>query len=230
MNRRPLRRARFAALLAALGLLAFAATASASQISLKCGGKGPRNRDSAGTVLCAEPGKSRPVTGTLRNDADKAVAGKIAVTVSNWIPTGEGSFHIVAGKPQMIAANGAGKFSFLVKTATKVSIKFEAIADEALSISPVAAQADVSRQLVGKVKKLGGGRVKITVKGTTHPLKIAVVDEYGYEVAGGKLRKASKAGSAVFNLGNVHGKFGYYVDAGELSDLFWYGQPPSFRL
>jgi hypothetical protein len=230
MNRSPLRRARFAAVFAILGLLAFAASASASQISLKCGGKGPRNRDSAGTILCAEPGKSRLVTGSLRNDAGKAVAGKVAVTVSNWIPTGEGSFKIVAGKPQTIAASAAGKFSYLVKTATKVSVKFEALGDEALGVSPVAAQADVSRQLLGRVKKLGGGRVKITVKGTTQRLKIAVTDEYGYEVAGGKLRKASKGGSAVFDLGNVHGKFSYYVDAGELGDLFWYGRPPSFRL
>ena len=34
----------------------------------------------------------------------------------------------------------------------------------------------------------------------------------------------------VFNLGNQHGKFSYYVDAGELGDLFWYGSAASFRL
>ena len=230
MTRRPLRPARFAAPLAILALCAFAATASASQISLKCAGKGPHNKDSSGTVLCAEPGKSRLLTGSLRNDSGKPVAGKVAVTISNWIPTGQGAFNIVAGKPVTIAADAAGKFSFSVRTATKVSVEFEALGDEALGLSPAAAQADVSRQLVGKVKKLGGGRVKITVKGTTHPLRIAVVNESGYEVPGGKLRKASKRGSAVFDLGSAHGKFSYYVDAGELSDLFWFGAPPSFRL
>ena len=56
-----------------------------------------------------------------------------------------------------------------------------------------------------------------------------MLDESGYEVPGGKLR-AARHGSAVFDLGNQHGKFSYYVDAGELGDLFWYGKNPSFRL
>ena len=165
-NEPPLAPPRVACLLALAGLLAFAATASASTIKLKCSGKGPHNRDSSGTVLCAEPGASRLVSGTLRNDANKPVKGKITVTVSKWIPSGEGWFTIKAGNPFTIDANAQGKFSYAVKTKTKVSVKFEAVGDEAAGISPVAAQSDVSRQLLGTVKKLGGGKVKITVKGT----------------------------------------------------------------
>lgn len=231
MNRRPSRPARVAALLAVLGLLAFAASASASQISLKCGGAGPRNKDSAGTALCAaQPGKARVITGTLRDDANKPVAGKVAVTFGQWTPAPGGGFYIHYGKPTTIAANGAGKFSLPVKTATKVSIKFEAVADEALGISPVLAEAEVSRQLAVSVKKLGGGRVKVSVRGTSHALKVAILDESGYEVQGGKLRKASKRGVVVFSLGAAHGKLEVYVEVGELSDLFWEGRRPSFRL
>jgi hypothetical protein len=228
MNRSP-RPVRVVVLLTVAVLLTFAAAASASKITLKCAGKGPHNRDSAGTVLCAEPGKSRLVSGSLLSDANKPVGGEIAVTISRWIPSGEGFYTITPGKTFTIDANSQGKFSLAVKTATKVSVKFEAVADQALGVSPVAAQADVSRQLLGTVKKLGGGRVRVTVRGTTHPLKIAIVDESGYEARGGKLRRA-KGGSAVFDLGNQHGKFSYYVDAGELGDLFWYGKNPSFRL
>ena len=215
---------------AALALLVLAATASASQITLKCGGKGPHNRDSSGTVLCAEPGKSRLLSGALRDDANKPVAGKVAVTISNWIPSGEGWFTIKPGRTLTLDANAHGKFALAVKTATKVSVKFEAVGDEARGISPVAAQADVSRQLLATVHKLGGGRVRISVRGTSHRLKIAILDESGYEVPGGKLRAANRHGSATFNLGNQHGKFSYYVEAGELSDLFWEGRRPSFRL
>lgn len=223
------RRVRVAVPLALAGLLVLAAAASASTITLKCAGKGPHNRDSSGTVLCAEPGKSRLVSGSLRNDANKPVRGEIAVTISKWIPSGEGWYTIKAGKTFTINANARGKFAYAVKTPTKVSVKFEAVADEASQVSAVAAQADVSRQLLGTVKKLGMGRVKITIRGTTHRLKIAIVDESGYEVPGGKLR-AARGGSAIFSLGNQHGKFSYYVDAGELGDLFWYGRNPSFRL
>lgn len=228
MNRRS-RHVCVAVLLTVAALLAFAAAAGASKITLKCAGKGPHNRDSAGTVLCAEPGRSRLVSGSLLNDAGKPVHGKIAVTISKWIPSGTGYYTIKPGNPFTIDANAQGRFSYAVKTATKVSVKFEALADAALQVSPTAAQADVSRQLLGTVKKLGGGRVRITVRGTTHRLKIAIVDESGYEARGGKLRRA-KGGSAVFDLGSQHGKFSYYVDAGELGDLFWYGKNPSFRL
>jgi hypothetical protein len=225
-------RHRFAvAAIALFSLALFAAGAEASQMSLKCGGKGPRNQDSAGTVLCAAaPGKARTLVGVLRNDAGQPVAGKLAVTFRDWVANGDGSFTIEPGKPQQFIASANGRFSIPVETATKVSVEVEAVSDAALGVSPILGSAEVSRQLVGTVKKLGGGRVRITVKGTTQPLKIAVVDEYGYEVTGGKLRKASKGGSAVFSLGSLRGTFSYYVDAGELGDLFWSGPRPTFKL
>lgn len=229
MNRTSLRRACLLAAFAAVGLLVLASAASASKVTLKCAGKGPHNRDSSGTVLCAEPGKSRLVSGKLLNDENKPVRGQIAITVSKWIPSGEGWFTITPGKTITINTNGAGKFAYPVKTATKVSVKFEAVADEAKKVSPTSAQADVSKQLLGTVKKLGGGKIKVKVTGTNVKFKLAILDEAGYEVTGGKFRKAHN-GSAVFDLGNQHGKFHYYVDAGELNDLFWYGEAPPFRL
>jgi hypothetical protein len=214
----------------ALALLLLATAANASELTLKCGGKGARNKDSAGTVLCAAaPGKARNIEGVLLDDAGKPVAGKLTVTFSDWIPAGYG-FTIKPVQTQQLSAGANGQFSISVKTATKVSVKVEAVADATLNVSAVTAAADVSRQLQGSVKKLGGGRVRVTVKGTTQPLKIAIVDESGYEVSGGKLRKANKGGSATFNLGSARGEFGYYVDAGELGDLFWEGARPTFRL
>ncbi|HEV7616073.1 MAG TPA: hypothetical protein VGO36_07565 [Solirubrobacterales bacterium] len=212
--------------------LLLAGAAQASEIDLKCGGKGARNADSAGTVLCAaQPGQARVVTGVLSNDAGKPVAGKVTATVANWIPAGGGAFSIKPESTQTIAAGANGQFSFSVKTATKVSVYFEAVADEKLGILPFKAQADVSRQLAVTLKKLGGGKLKLTVKGAgTAPLKLYILDSSGYELSGVPAKKANKAGSATFDLGSMHGEFSYYVDAGVLGDLFWEGTRATFKL
>lgn len=231
MNRRA--RSRLAIVLAVAGLsLATAAAAGAATIDLKCAGKGPRNEDSAGTVLCAAaPGKARVVSGVLRSDAGKPVAGKVAVTFANWIPAGSGSFSIKPESTQTITADGSGRFAVPVKTETKVTVYFEAVADEKLGVSPVKAQADVSRELAVTLKKLGGGKLRMTVKGAgSNPLKLYVLDSSGYEVPGVSAKKANKAGSATFDLGSRHGEFSYYVDAGPLGDLFWEGTRATFRL
>ena len=210
----------FAVATAALGLALAAGAAQAAQIDLQCAGKGPRNEDSAGTALCAAvPGKARVVSGVLRNDAGKPVAGKVAVTFANWIPTAGGAFSITPESTRTIGATGNGQFSVPVKT------------DEKLGVTPFKAQADVSRQLQTVLKKLGGGRVRLTVKGAgKNPLKLYVLDSSGYELPGVKPKKADKGGSAVFDLGGRHGEFSYYVDAGVLGDLFWEGPCPTFKL
>jgi hypothetical protein len=227
-------RSRFATIAVAAGtsLALLASAAQASEVALKCDGKGPRNKDSAGTVLCAAaPGKARVVSGVLRNDAGKPIAGKVTVTFANWIPAGGGSFSVTPESTQTIAANGNGQFSVPVKTATKVTVYFESVADEKLGVSPVKAQADVSRQLLTTIKKLGGGKVKFTAKGAGKiPLKLYILDSSGYELSGVKPKKASKAGSATFDLGGMHGEFSCYVDAGIYGDLFWEGTRGTFKL
>lgn len=208
---------------AALALLAAAATASASSITLKCGGKGKHNKDSVGSVLCAEkPSKPRAIEGVVRDDTNKPVSGPVTVTLSKWTPKG-GYYSVEEFKTLTVHANAAGKFSYPAKTATKLTIKFEA--------AGAFAQAEVSRELQVKVQKPGGGRIKLTVKGAGKiPLKLYVLDESGYPLPGTKAKKANKAGSAVFDVGNFHGKFTYYVDAGEYGDLFWETRGPTFHI
>ncbi len=232
MNRRARSRLAIALTAAGVSIALAASAAQAAEIDLACAGKGPRNKDSAGTALCAAaPGKARVVNGVLRNDAGKPVAGKVAVTFANWIPAGSESFSIKPESTQTIAANANGQFSVPVKTATKVTVYFEAVADEKLGVSPVKAQADVSRQLAVTLKKLGGGRLTLTVKGAgSTPLKLYVLDSAGYELSGVPAKKANKAGSASFDLGSRHGEFSYYVDAGALGDLFWEGTRATFKL
>lgn len=217
------RRAAVVAVAVAVAALVLAASASASTVSLKCGGKGAHNRDSAGTALCAvKPGQARTIEGEVRDDSNKPVAGPVTVTLSRWIPKG-GYYSIEKFKTLTVSANAAGKFSYAAKTATKLSIAFEA--------AGASAQADVSRELQVRVSKLGGGKVKVTVKGAGKaPLTLYVVDESGYEVPGTKGRRANKAGSAVFDLGSFHGKFTYAVEAGEYEDLFWEGRKPTFHI
>ncbi|MBA3864762.1 MAG: hypothetical protein H0X42_00175 [Solirubrobacterales bacterium] len=230
MNRPRLNRLALLAALAALGILLFAATASAATIKLACGGTGSRNQDSLGTVLCAAAvGKPRTVTGTVRSDSGKAVAAKITVTFISWTPAGEGAFDLEPTSTRTITAKANGSFSLPVKTSSRIGLKFETVADEKLGVSATAVEAQVSRQLSTSVTKLGGGRVKITVKGTSEPVKIAVTDEYGYEISGGKTRSANKAGSAIFHLSG-HGTFYYAYSAGKLGDLYWEGARPSFHL
>jgi hypothetical protein len=232
LNRRARSRLAVALTAAGVSVALVASAAQAATIDLECGGKGPRNQDSAGTVLCAAaPGKARVVTGVLRSDAGKPVAGRVAVTFANWIPAGNESFSIKPESTQTIVANGNGQFSVPVKTATKVTVYFEAVADEKLGVSPIKAQADVSRELAVTLKKLGGGKLKMTVRGAgSTPLKLYILDSSGYEVSGVPAKKADKAGSASFDLGSRHGEFSYYVDAGALGDLFWEGTRATFKL
>jgi hypothetical protein len=98
------------------------------------------------------------------------------------------------------------------------------VADPTLGItSDPSAQAEVQRQLGITVKKLVGGSVQITIKGTSiRPLKASITDSAGYYVPGvPKNKKVNAAGQATFNLGSRHGTFGYYVDGGVYDDLFW---------
>lgn len=232
MIRRARRRTAIALTATGLGLALFASAAQAAEVDLACAGKGPRNKDSAGTILCAAaPGKARVISGVLRNDAGKPVAGKVTVTFANWVPVGNDSFSIKPEAATTVSASGNGQFSIPVKTATKVTVYVEAVADTALGVSPVKVQADVSRQLVTTIKKLGGGKVKLTVKGAGKtPLTLYVLSSEGYELSGVKPKKADKAGSAIFDLGSMRGEFSYYVDAGVVGDLFWEGARPTFKL
>jgi hypothetical protein len=231
MTRSPFARASIALFVAVSALLLLVASASASELKLKCGGKGPRNADSAGTVLCAAaPGKARVLTGTVRNDSGQAVAAKVLVTFISWTPAGGGAFNLKPESTRTIVAGADGAFSLPVKTTTRLNVKFETVPDAALGVSATAAEAQVSLQLATKLKKLGGGRVRISVKGTGQPLKIYVLDSSGYELPGVKPKPADKGGSATFNLGARRGEFTYYVDAGPLADLFWEGARPTFKL
>jgi hypothetical protein len=210
-----------------------AASAGAAELKLHCAGKGPRNKDSANTVLCAaNPGHPRNVAGTVRNDAGQAIAGKLTVTYSSWTPAKGGGFTIAPRTTREIVAKGDGTFLIPSNPKTRESVRVDLAVDPALGIAAgVRAQADVSRRLVTKVKKLGGGSVKVTVKGTKiRPLKIYVLDASGYKLPGIKLKKADGSGSATFDLGNRRGQFSTYADAGIYNDLFWYGTRQPFRL
>lgn len=212
--------------------LAFAASAGAATLKLKCAGKGARNADSSGTVLCAgSPSKGRTISGTIRNDAGDPVAGKVTLTYKSWTPVKVG-YTIQTTSTRELTAKGDGTFSFASKTATKESIVVDLAADTALGIAAgVRAQADVSRQLITTLTKLGGGSVRITVKGTKQrPLKVYVLDPSGYPISGVKPKNADGKGQATFDLGSRRGQFTYYVDAGVYSDLFWYAGRPKFRL
>jgi hypothetical protein len=231
MTPRRSRRAVFLASLVALALLALAASASASTIKLKCGGPGPRNQDSAGTALCAaEPGKARVVTGKVRDDSGKPVSTKVTVTFITWDPQGEGSFALHDGATKTIVSKADGSFSLPVKTETRLNLRFN-VGDEAKSVGAAQAEAQVSRRLGYEIDKLGGGRVKFTVVGAgKYALKLYILDESGYELAGVPAKKANRAGSAVFNLGNRHGNFSYYAEIAEVEDLFWEERRPTFHL
>jgi hypothetical protein len=215
--------------LAAIASLALVASASAATVTLKCGGKGAHNKSSDGTVICAAlPGKARNIEGVLRNDKNKPVDGKLSVTFSEWIPQDEDSFSVTAFKTVTVSANAAGKFTIPVKTTSKISLAIEAVGDEKKEISAAGAAAEVELELQTTVKKLGGGRVQVTVKGSKVPLKIGITEESGYYVHGGTAKKAA-SGVASFNLGSARGTLYVYVDAGILSDLFWPSRP-SFKL
>jgi len=215
---------------AALGLVLFAASAGASTLSLECAGKGPHNKDSVGTVLCAaEPGVARAISGTVKDDAGKPVATKVTVTFFTWTPVKGGYYDVDEASTRTISSNAGGAFTLPVKTDTRVTVKFS-VGDEAKGVGPAGAEAQVSRRLDVKLAKLGGGKVKLTVKGAAgKKLKLYVLDSSGYEIPGVPA-KSTKSGTAVFNLGSRHGEFSYYVDAGVFGDLFWEERRASFRL
>lgn len=217
------------ATVAALATLAFAGATSAqaaATLKLACAGKGGKNEDSAGTVLCAAvPGKKRSIKGTIRNDAGQPVAGKVTVTYSSWTlaPNGIG-YNVKPTSTKEVTAGADGTFTLSSSPATRESIKVDLVPDAALGITSAPfAQAEVQRQLGITVKKLGGGSVKITVKGTSiRPLKVSLTDTAGYYAPGvPKNKKVNSKGEVTFNLGSRHGTFGYYVDGGSYDDLFW---------
>jgi hypothetical protein len=226
--RRTVRRALLVVAAAVLAALALAATAGASAIKLKCGGAGGHTQSTEGPVCAALPGKARSLEGVLRDDSNKPTAGKVSVTFANWILQGDDAFSITPEKTITVSANAAGKFTVPVKTTGKVTVTVEAVADEKQGVTASSAVAEVDLELQTTVKKLGGGRVKVTVKGTQEKLKIGITDETGYYVHGGTPKKAAN-GVASFDLGSAHGGFDVYIDAGALSDLFW-PDKPSFRL
>jgi len=224
------RRLALALVLTLLAVLAPAALAQAATVTLKCAGKGAHNKDSAGTIICAaEPGKARTISGAVRDDAGKPVATKVTVTFNDWIPSGGGGYTIKETSTKTISSNAAGAFSLPVKTETKVSVEF-AVGDEAQGVSGAGAQADVARRLGVTLSKLGGGKLKLSVKGAAgKKLKLYILDSSGYEIPGVPA-KVTKSGSAVFNLGSRRGQFSYYVEAGVYTDLYWYEGRRNFRL
>lgn len=221
---------RLAVLAVALAALAFAASASAATVSLKCGGKGPRNKDSAGTVLCAaEPGKARVITGVVRDDANKPVATKVTATFYTWTPTSGGAFNIDEAETKTLSSKPNGSFSLPVKVDSRLNVKFS-VGDEAKAVGAASAEAQVSRRLEVKLTKLGGGKVKLGVKGAAgKKLKLYVLDPSGYEMSGVPA-KTTKSGSAVFNLGSRRGEFSYYVEVLVYGDLYWEERRATFHL
>lgn len=214
--------------------LTVTALADAAELKLSCAGKGARNKDSAGTVLCAgDPAKGRTIAGTVRNDAGQPVAAKVSVTFSSWTvaPNGIG-YTVKPTSTREIVAKANGSFSVKLNPKTRESAKFDVAADPALGIAAGAsAQAQVSRKLKIKLAKLGGGKVRITVKGTTiRPIKAHVLDASGYPLSGVKPKNVDGKGGASFNLGGLRGQFSYYADLGVYADLFWYERRPTFRL
>jgi hypothetical protein len=230
----PTRRALLACLAIAALLAAFGATAQASTVTLRCAGRGARNRDSAGTVLCAGSTKGRTLAGVVKDDAGKPVAARLSVTYSRWDPSPGGGYAIRPRETKVIAAKADGTFAVKDNPATKESIRVDVVADATLGVSGGAfAQAEISRQLIVRIAKLGGGVVRFTVTGTRHrPLKVYVLDESGYPLSGIKPKNVDGRGQATFNLSNVRGlRLTYYVDPGDvLGDLFWYQSRVPFKV
>lgn len=220
-------------LLAALvALLALAASAQAATLTLKCSGKGPQYKaQEYSTAECTvAKGQKRNLEGVLRNDKNKPVAGTLKVTISKWVPQGDGAYAVTPEKEFEVKAAANGKFKVPnLTTKTEATVFIEAVADADAEVSTVAQEVNIQRLVTATAKVLGGGKVKVTVKGAELPFKIGITEEEGYFVSGGLARKASKAGTAVFALGSQRGKFNIYVDAGELGDLY-YIQAKPFKL
>jgi hypothetical protein len=219
-------------LAAVLALMAFAASAEAATLTLKCSGKGPQSKAAEfSTAECTvAAGQKRNLEGVLRNDKNVPVAGTLKVTFKSWIPQGNGSFSITPEKTIEIKAAANGKFKVPnVTTKTEETVFIEAVGDPDSELSAVAQEVNIQRYVTATAKKIGGGKVKVTVEGAALPFKVAITDESGYYVSGGSPRKASKAGAAVFDLHGQSGTFNIYVDAGEVGDLY-YLDPKSFKL
>jgi len=231
----PIGRAPLACLAAAALLAASGAGAQAASVSLRCAGRGPRNSDSAGTVLCAgSPAKGRTLAGVVKDDAGRPVAARLTVTYSRWDPAPGGGFYVRPRATKTITAAADGSFAVKDNPATKESIRVDVVADAALGVSGSAfAQAEISRRLIVRLAKLGGGVVRFTVSGTrARPIKVWVLDSSGYPLSGIKPKKIDGRGQATFNLASVPAgyRLTYYVDAGDsLNDLFWYQSRVPFR-
>ncbi len=220
--------ASIALVLAALGLLAVAASAGAATVTTKCSGNAPQSKaQEYSTASCAvRAGETRKIEGIVRNDKNKPVAAQLKVTFSKWIPMGNSSFTVTAEREVEIKAGANGKFTILTTTSTKETVFIEAIGDPGLELSTVGTEVDVQRLVTATAKVLGGGKVQVTVKGASAPVKVGITDEAGYYVSGGAKRKTNKAGVATFNLGSQHGTFGIFVDAGVLGDLYYLEAKP----
>lgn len=222
------RTASIALVLATLGLLALAAAAGAATVTTKCSGNGPQTKaQEYTTASCAvRAGETRKIEGIVRNDKNKPVPAKLKVTFSKWIPTGNSSYDVTPEKEVEIKAGANGKFTIPATIDTEETVFIEAIGDPELELSTAATEVNVQRLVTATAKKLGGGKVKVTVVGAAAPVKVGITDEAGYFVSGGAKRKANKAGVATFDLGAQRGTFGIYVDAGELGDLYYLETKP----
>lgn len=203
-------------------------------MSLRCSGRGPRNSDSAGTVLCAgSPSKGRTLAGVVKDDAGNPVAARLAVTFSRWDPAPGGGFYVRPRATKTITADSYGRFTVKDNPATKESIRVDVVADAALGVSGASAFAEISRKLIVRIATLGGGVVRFTVTGTrARPIKVWVTDSSGYQVSGIKPKKIDGKGQATFNLSKVPSalRLSYFVDAGDsLNDLFWYQSRVPFK-
>jgi hypothetical protein len=215
-----------------VALLALAASAEAATLTVKCSGKGPQAKaaEYSAAECTVAAGQKRNIEGVLRNDKNKAVAGTLKVTFSNWIPQGNESYSITPEKTIEIKAAANGKFKIPnVTTKTEETVVIEAVGDPDSELSAVSQEVNIQRYVTATAKSIGGGKVKVTVQGASLPFKVAITDESGYYVSGGSPRKASKAGTAVFDLHGRRGTFNIYVDAGELGDLYYIDTKP-FKL
>lgn len=216
----------------ALAALAVAAPAGAATVRLRCAGRGPRAVDSAGVIKCAgSPSAGRTIAGTVRDDVGKPVAARLTVTYSDWIPRGTG-YVIRARTTRELTAKADGSFSIRSNPGTRETIRVDVVPDAALGTAAGGrADAEIQRRLNVSLAKLGGGIVRITVKGTrVRPVKVWILSESGYRLPGVRPKNVNGRGHATFNLGSQRGRFAYYVDAGVYDDLFWYLGRLPFRL
>ncbi len=230
----PIGRAALVCLAAGAVAAAGGASAQAASVSLRCSGKGPRNKDSAGTVLCAgSPSKGRTLAGAVKDDAGNPVAARLTVTFSRWDPAPGGGFYVRPRATKTIAADSSGRFTIKDNPATKESIRVDVVADATLGVSGASAFAEISRKLNVRIARLGGGVVRFTVTGTrARPIKVWVTDSSGYQVSGIKPKKIDGKGQAAFNLSRIPSalRLSYFVDAGDsLNDLFWYQSRVPFK-